>query len=115
LPFALARRYGTLDHLTNGRMAWNIVTSHLPSAARNMGLKEAVEHDKRYEIADEYLDVVYKLWEGSWHDEAVKRDQKTGIWTDPDLVRKINHSGPFFPDIPGPVGYFLPSNPNLHS
>jgi alkanesulfonate monooxygenase SsuD/methylene tetrahydromethanopterin reductase-like flavin-dependent oxidoreductase (luciferase family) len=53
--------------------------------------------------ADEYMDVVYKLWESSWHDNAVKRDQKNGIWTDPSLVRKINHSGKFFPDIPGPV------------
>ncbi|KAL8286562.1 hypothetical protein RQP46_004579 [Phenoliferia psychrophenolica] len=101
-PYALARRYTTLDHLTNGRVAWNIVTSHLPSAARNMGLAEAVEHDLRYEIADEYLDVVYALWEGSWHDDAVKRDVETKIWADPALVRPINHKGKHFKDIPGP-------------
>ncbi|KAI5481590.1 hypothetical protein MNV49_002816 [Pseudohyphozyma bogoriensis] len=101
-PFALARRYTTLDHLTNGRIAWNIVTSGLASAARNFGLTEAIEHDKRYEIADEYMDVVYKLWESSWHDEAVKRDQEKGIWTEPSLVRPINHRGTYFKDIPGP-------------
>ncbi|ORY90124.1 luciferase-like domain-containing protein [Leucosporidium creatinivorum] len=101
-PFALARRFTTLDHISNGRAAWNIVTSVLPSAARNFGLKEAIEHDKRYEIADEYMDVVYKLWESSWHDDAVKRDAISGTWTDPTLVRPINHSSPHFPDIPGP-------------
>ncbi|KAI5478195.1 hypothetical protein MNV49_005362 [Pseudohyphozyma bogoriensis] len=102
LPFALARRFGTLDHLTNGRIAWNIVTSHLASAARNMGLTEAIEHDKRYDIAEEYMSVVYKLWEGSWHDDAVKVDRATGVWTDPTLVREINHRGEYYPDIPGP-------------
>ncbi|KAI5475338.1 hypothetical protein MNV49_001607 [Pseudohyphozyma bogoriensis] len=101
-PFALARRYTTLDHLTNGRVAWNIVTSHLASAARQFGLTEAIDHDKRYEIADEYMDVVYKLWESSWHDDAVKRDQEKGIWTEPSLVRPINHKGEFFKDVPGP-------------
>ncbi|ORY72722.1 luciferase-like domain-containing protein [Leucosporidium creatinivorum] len=101
-PYALARRFTTLDHFTNGRVGWNIVTSHLASAARNFGFKEAVEHDKRYEIADEFMDVVYKLWESSWHDNAVKRDQEKGIWTEPALVRPINHSSPHFPDIPGP-------------
>lgn len=101
-PFALARRFTTLDHILNGRIAWNVVTSHLASAARNFGLTEAIEHDKRYEIADEYMDVVYKLWESSWHDDAVKRDQEKGIWTEPSLVRAINHKGKFFPDVPGP-------------
>ncbi|KAI5479844.1 hypothetical protein MNV49_002402 [Pseudohyphozyma bogoriensis] len=92
-PFALARRYTTLDHLTNGRVAWNVVTSHLTSAARQFGYTEAIEHDKRYEIADEYMDVVYKLWESSWHDDAVKRDQEKGIWTEPSL-QFISHPSP---------------------
>jgi alkanesulfonate monooxygenase SsuD/methylene tetrahydromethanopterin reductase-like flavin-dependent oxidoreductase (luciferase family) len=61
-PFTLARRFSTLDHLTKGRVAWNIVTSYLPSA---VGLDTEVPHDERYQIADEYLDVTYKLWEGS--------------------------------------------------
>ena len=62
-PFAWARRLSTLDHLTKGRVGWNIVTSYLPNAARNFGLDGEVDHDKRYEIADEYMDVLYKLWE----------------------------------------------------
>lgn len=56
-------------------------------------------------MADEYMDVVYKLWESSWHDDAVKRDKKTGIFTDPSLVRPIDHKGTYFKDIPGPVSY----------
>src|SRR5690606_9751677 len=67
-PFAWARRLSTLDHLTKGRVGWNVVTSYLPNAARNFGYDEEVPHDYRYEIADEYLDVTYKLWEGSWDD-----------------------------------------------
>jgi alkanesulfonate monooxygenase SsuD/methylene tetrahydromethanopterin reductase-like flavin-dependent oxidoreductase (luciferase family) len=63
----------TLDHLTQGRVGWNIVTSYLDSGARNMGLESQVRHDDRYEIADEYLEVLYKLWEGSWQDDAVLR------------------------------------------
>ena len=70
-PFAFARRASTLDHLTKGRFGWNIVTSYLPNAARNFGLDGEIPHDRRYELADEYLDVLYKLWEGSWDDDAV--------------------------------------------
>ena len=61
----------TLDHLTKGRIGWNIVTGYLNSAATGMGLAEQPGHDQRYEIADEYMEVVYKLWEGSWEDGAV--------------------------------------------
>jgi len=64
-PFTFARQMSTLDHLTKGRVAWNIVTSYLPNAATNFGLGELPSHDERYGLADEYLDVVYKLWEGS--------------------------------------------------
>ncbi|GAH35823.1 unnamed protein product, partial [marine sediment metagenome] len=70
-PFAFARRMSTLDHLTKGRIGWNIVTSYLPNAARNFGLDDEVPHDERYRRAEEYLDVLYKLWEGSWDDDAV--------------------------------------------
>ncbi len=82
-PFAFARRASTLDHLTKGRFAWNIVTSYLPNAARNFGLEGEVPHDERYVIADEYLDVLYKLWEGSWDDDAVIQDRERRIYTDP--------------------------------
>ena len=93
-PFAFARRASTLDHLTKGRFGWNIVTSYLPNAARNFGLADEVAHDDRYGIAEEYLEVLYKLWEGSWDDDAVVRDREHRIYTDPSKVRYINHVGP---------------------
>ncbi len=95
-PFSFARRMSTLDHLTKGRVAWNIVTSYLPNAARNFGHQDEVPHDHRYEIADEYLDVLYKLWEGSWDDDAVVRDRANRVYTDPAKVRYIHHAGEHF-------------------
>lgn len=95
-PFAFARRMSTLDHLTNGRIGWNIVTSYLPNAARNFGLTDEIPHDERYAIADEFLDVVYKLWEGSWDDDAVQVDRERGVYTDPAKVRPIDHVGAHF-------------------
>src|SRR6201995_1674569 len=92
-PFAFARRMSTLDHLTKGRVGWNIVTSYLPNAARNFGHEDEVPHDHRYEIADEYLDVLYKLWEGSWDDDAVVQDRAGRTYADPAKVRYINHEG----------------------
>ena len=95
-PFTFARRMSTLDHLTKGRVGWNIVTSYLPNAARNFGHDDEVPHDHRYEIADEYLDVLYKLWEGSWDDDAVIRDRSSRVYADPAKVRYINHAGEHF-------------------
>ena len=92
-PYALARRYSTLDHLTGGRVGWNIVTTYLESAAKSFGFEKLVEHDQRYDMADEFLEVVYKLLEGSWEDDAVQADRNSGVWTDPNKVHKINHSG----------------------
>lgn len=92
-PFAFARRMSTLDHLTKGRVGWNVVTSYLPNAAHNFGLDGEVPHDLRYEYADEYLDVLYKLWEGSWDDGAVVVDREHKVYTDPSKVRYINHVG----------------------
>lgn len=100
-PFSHARRLSTLDHITKGRIAWNVVTSHLPNAAKNYGLDDIVQHDERYEIADEYLDVCYKLWEGSWEDDAIVRDAKNGIYTDPSKVHAIAHVGKHF-SVEGP-------------
>ena len=71
-PVPFARRMSTLDHLTDGRVGWNIVTGYLDSAARNLGLDKQLAHDARYDLADEYLDVVYKLWEHSWDADAVR-------------------------------------------
>jgi FMN-dependent oxidoreductase (nitrilotriacetate monooxygenase family) len=92
-PFLLARRMATLDHLTRGRIGWNIVTGALDSAARAMGLPQQLAHDDRYDLADEYMQVVYALWEGGWLDDAVIRDRIHGVYTDPDRVRPIRHEG----------------------
>jgi long-chain alkane monooxygenase len=100
-PFTFARQLSTLDHLTKGRAAWNVVTSHLPNAAANLGLDELPPHDTRYEQADDYLDVVYKLWEASWEDDAVSADRERGVYTDPAKVHPINHHGPYY-DVAGP-------------
>ena len=99
-PYPFARRMSTLDHLTQGRVGWNVVTGYLPSAARNMGADDQLEHDGRYDHADEYLEVLYKLWEGSWEDDAVIRDRSTGVFTDPSKVHDIGHHGKHF-TVPG--------------
>ena len=92
-PFTHARRFSTLDHMTNGRIAWNIVTSYLSSAARNFGLEEMVKHADRYERAEEFMDVAYKLWEGSWADDAVVQDKAGQRYARGERVRAINHCG----------------------
>jgi len=92
-PYLLARRFSTLDHLTRGRIGWNIVTGYLDSAARAMGLAKQIAHDERYERADEYLEVLYKLWEGSWEDAAVQRDKAARVFADPARVHKVRHEG----------------------
>ncbi|KAK5120785.1 hypothetical protein LTR85_005851 [Meristemomyces frigidus] len=116
-PYSLARKFSTLDYLTNGRVGWNvsletaikrssrtrqqltggqIVTSYLQSAADSFGLDQQVEHDERYRMADEFMEVVYKLLEGSWEDDAVVADRKTGVYTDPAKVHRINHVGKYY-------------------
>lgn len=92
-PFLFARRMSTLDHLTGGRIAWNIVTGYLDSAARAIGMAGQAAHDDRYDLADEYMSLVYKLWEGSWDDDAVLADRDRGIYTDPAKVRVVHHRG----------------------
>jgi long-chain alkane monooxygenase len=86
----------TLDHLTQGRIGWNVVSGYLDSAAKGLGRDKQNAHDDRYEIAEDYMDVVYKLWEGSWADDAVIRDRKEGVFTDPQRVRKVSHQGPHY-------------------
>ena len=99
-PYTLARKYASLDHLTNGRVGFNVVTSYLPSAAECQGLETQIEHDTRYELAEEFLDVCYKLWEGSWEDGAVVKDCEKGIYADPSKVHPIQHKGKYF-SVPG--------------
>jgi alkanesulfonate monooxygenase SsuD/methylene tetrahydromethanopterin reductase-like flavin-dependent oxidoreductase (luciferase family) len=89
-PFVVAKRFSTLDHLTKGRFGWNIVTSFKQSGADAVGLP-LVEHDKRYEVADDYLRCLYKIWEGSWADDALKEDAKNEVYVDFDRVRWIRH------------------------
>jgi len=102
-PYQLAREFSTLDHLTDGRVAFNVVTSYLESAAANLGLDERMDKGTRYDRADEFMDVCYALWEDSWDDDAVVRDRESGVFTDPAKVHAIDHEGEFF-DVPGPHG-----------
>ena len=95
-PFLFARRMATLDHLTQGRIGWNIVTGYLDSAARAMGFEAQMAHDDRYDLAEEYMSVVYALWEGGWRDDAVIRDRQGRIYTDPSRVRAVRHEGKQF-------------------
>ena len=101
-PYDLARRFSTLDALTNGRIAWNVVTSYQESAARNLGLGQQLPHDQRYDRADEYMDVVYSLWEGSYADDAYVADAASGVVVDPDKVKGAGHSGEYF-DVQAPA------------
>lgn len=99
-PCPFARRLSTLDHLTKGRVGWNVVTGYLHSAARNLGQKGQLPHDVRYDQADEYLEVIYKLLEGSWEDDAVVRDAEHGVFAIPEKVHHIGHHGRWY-DVPG--------------
>lgn len=95
-PFVLAKRFSTLDHLTNGRIGWNIVTSWKKAAFKAIGVDAPIEHDERYKQADEYLRVLYKLWEGSWSENAIIKDIANDAYTDPNLVRTIKHEGQYY-------------------
>jgi len=92
-PFVFARQVSTLDHLSNGRVGWNIVTSANERAFRNLGLPESPSHEQRYAWAKEYVDVVYKLWEASWDDGAVVNDAERGVFADPAKIHDIHHKG----------------------
>ncbi|MES2786237.1 MAG: LLM class flavin-dependent oxidoreductase [Pseudomonadota bacterium] len=92
-PFMFARRMSTLDHLTQGRIGWNIVTGYLDSAARAAGFSGQMAHDDRYDMADEYMQLVRQLWEGSWDSDAVERNRETGQYADPAKVRMVHHHG----------------------
>ncbi|SDV49001.1 LLM class flavin-dependent oxidoreductase [Chitinasiproducens palmae] len=95
-PYLLARRFSTLDHLSDGRIGWNIVTGYLDSAARAMGVDTQLPHDERYERADEYMALLYKLWEGSWDDDAVRRDKTARVYADPARVHRVRHTGRYY-------------------
>ena len=96
LPAALARRLTTLDHLSGGRIGWNIVTGSSGATAAALMGRELVRHDLRYDMADDFLDLSLKLWEASWDEGALVRDKAAGVYADPDRVHMIEHEGPFF-------------------
>jgi FMN-dependent oxidoreductase (nitrilotriacetate monooxygenase family) len=99
-PYNVARQFASLDHLSGGRAAWNAVTSSGGKAAENFG-RIHPEHDARYEVAEEFVDVVRGLWD-CWDDGAVVRDHATGQYIDPAKVRALNHDGRFF-KVKGPL------------
>lgn len=94
-PFNLARRFSTLDHLSHGRAGWNLVTSFNEDEAQNFGLDAHVEHDKRYERASEFIDVVTGLWDG-WEADAITRDKESGTYFDVDKMHFLHHEGEHF-------------------
>ncbi len=91
-PYHVARRFASLDHISGGRAAWNIVTTSNPDSARNFGLDEHVEHGERYKRAREFYDVVTGLWD-SFADDAFIRDQESGIFFDPEKMHVLDHKG----------------------
>lgn len=95
-PFNFARRLTTLDHYTGGRIGWNVVTSFLQSAWNNLGAGQMASHADRYRRAEEYLQVQYKLLEGSWEPSAVVRDRAAGVYADPARIHAIDHEGPHY-------------------
>lgn len=94
-PYDIARSFATLDHLTRGRAAWNVVTSNSTAEAQNFGLDKHAEHDLRYDRADEFMEVVFKLWD-SWDEGALVMNKEEGIFIDPSKVNYVNHSGQWF-------------------
>jgi N-acetyl-S-(2-succino)cysteine monooxygenase len=100
-PFNVARMFGSIDHISDGRAAWNVVTSSNPKAALNFNREEHLEHALRYQRANEFVDVVKGLWD-CWDDGAIVADKTTGQYLDGDRVRPLDHKGRFF-QVRGPV------------
>lgn len=94
-PFELARAFATLDHLSGGRIAWNVVTSHNIEEAYNFGLEAHLEHENRYDRADEFVELTYKLWD-SWQEDALVLDKEKGLFADPTKVHHVNHEGQWY-------------------
>src|SRR4051794_8644350 len=105
-PYHIARRFASLDHISNGRAGWNIVTTSNPDAALNFGMDEHMEHGERYHRAREFYDVVTGLWD-SWADDAFIRDVDSGVFFDPDKLHVLNHKGESF-SVKGPLNIARP-------
>jgi FMN-dependent oxidoreductase (nitrilotriacetate monooxygenase family) len=100
-PFNLARQFASIDHISNGRAAWNIVTSWLATAAENYGGSGPVSHADRYTRGEEFMTVVKELWD-SWAADAVIDDRRSGVYARSDRIRSINHRGDFY-EVKGPL------------
>jgi FMN-dependent oxidoreductase (nitrilotriacetate monooxygenase family) len=107
LPYQLARQLASLDHLTRGRVAWNIVTSYIKPAFDNFGYDSVPEHDARYDQADEFMELCYQLW-NSWEKDAVVMDNASGIFADPDKVKPIHFEGDYY-KCAGPLNMVPPA------
>ncbi len=94
-PYHIARVFGTLDLMTEGRAAWNVVTSLNNAEAANFGREQLLDHDTRYDRADEFMEIVHGHWD-SWDDDAIVQDRASGLFADPTKVRRIDHVGPWF-------------------
>jgi FMN-dependent oxidoreductase (nitrilotriacetate monooxygenase family) len=105
-PYHIARKFASLDHISNGRAGWNVVTTSNPDAARNFGLDEHMAHDVRYRKAREFYEVVTGLWD-SWADDAFIRDVESGIFLDPDKMHVLDHKGEFL-TVRGPLNVARP-------
>ena len=100
-PFTVARQFSSIDHISNGRAGWNIVTSPLEGSALNYSKPEHPQHDLRYRMAQEYVEVTKGLWD-SWEDDAFIRDKESGVFFDPEKLHRLNHQGEFF-SVQGPL------------
>lgn len=108
-PYHIAREFRTLDHLSAGRAAWNVVTSMNDGEALNFGIASHLGHDQRYDRADEFMELTFKLWD-SWDPDALILDRAQGVYADPDKVHYVRHDGTYFKSRgplnipPGPQG-----------
>jgi len=109
-PFILARTMATMDHLTKGRVGWNVVTSSEDLAAQNYGIDHLLPHDERYAMAEEYVTVAKALWD-SWEPGAIVADRESGVYADHTKVHPIHHEGKYF-KVRGPLN--LPAGPQGH-
>ncbi len=105
-PYHIARKFASLDHISNGRAGWNLVTTSNPDAALNFGLEEHPEHDDRYRRGREFFDVVTGLWD-SWADDAFIRDVESGVFFDPEKLHVLGHKGEYF-SVRGPLNVARP-------
>jgi len=105
-PYMIARRFASLDHISNGRAGWNIVTTSNPDAAKNFGMTDQMDHAERYRLAREAYDVVTGLWD-SWADDAFTRDVESGVFFEPEKIHTLNHKGEFF-EVRGPLNIGRP-------